>query len=76
MFNFYFFNRYEIDVYGFCVEFSIEERDLFGYFKCRVNCGYVFSIKVIRNRFIVLLLIGLRVIKGKIIILVLLFVII
>lgn len=41
---------HEIDAHGLRAESSTEERDSFGYFKCRANCGYVFSTKATRNR--------------------------
>ena len=61
---FLYINTHEIDVQGLRADSSPGERGFFGYFKCRANCGYVFSTKAMRNN-IAMLLIGFGVIKGK-----------
>lgn len=60
---FLYINRHEIDVQGLRADSSPGERGSFGYFKCRANCGYVFSTKATRNN-IAMLLIGFSVIGG------------
>ena len=43
--------RHEIDAHSLNMDPGPEERDKFGYFKCRAKCGYVFSTKATRNRY-------------------------
>lgn len=43
--------RHEIDSHGLYVECDSNEKDSFGYFKCRAACGYVYSTKATRNRY-------------------------
>ena len=43
--------RHEIEVHGKNFNIVTGERDEFGYFYCRVDCGKVFLTKTTRNRY-------------------------
>lgn len=42
--------RYEVEIYSLFFDNGFDVRDFYGYYYCRVRCGLVFKIKVIRNR--------------------------
>lgn len=43
--NFILCFRHEVDVHNLKVDSGPGEKDTFGFFKCRANCGYVFTTK-------------------------------